>query len=69
MSLRGRFIVNNADFSPLIIYGIGTFIAFSGNKIYRDRGGCVAIPNNSSLHKAVIVAVIADSLIMKLCET
>jgi Protein of unknown function (DUF2778) len=49
MPLQGKFIVNNADFSPLIMYGIGTFLAFSGNKAYRNRGGCVAVPNNGPL--------------------
>ncbi|QCT21472.1 DUF2778 domain-containing protein [Jejubacter calystegiae] len=49
MALQGKFIVNNAHFSPLMIYGVGTFMAFSGNQAYRNRGGCVAIPNNGLL--------------------
>ncbi|MCG5078058.1 DUF2778 domain-containing protein [Paraburkholderia tagetis] len=49
MALQGKFIVNNAPFSPLTIFGIGTFSAFSGNGIYRNRGGCTAIPDNGPI--------------------
>lgn len=44
MSLQGKFIVNDADFSPLIIYGIGTFMAYSGKDQYRNQASCIAIP-------------------------
>ncbi|QOL13156.1 DUF2778 domain-containing protein [Dickeya dianthicola] len=44
MALQGKFIVNNADYSPLTLLGVGTFMAFSGNKIYRNRGGCTDVP-------------------------
>ncbi len=44
MSLQGKFIVNNSSFSPLTIFGVGTFLAFSGNKGYRNQGGCVRVP-------------------------
>ena len=37
MPLHGEFIVNDAQFSPLLIYGVGTFLAYSGNGIYRNR--------------------------------
>ena len=43
MSIHGKFVLNNADFSPLTMYGIGTFMAYSGNKEYRNKGGCVGI--------------------------
>ncbi|MDR0805998.1 MAG: DUF2778 domain-containing protein [Enterobacteriaceae bacterium] len=49
MALQGKFIVNNADFAPLIIYGVGTFLAFSGNGAYRNRGGCTGVPSNGPL--------------------
>jgi hypothetical protein len=49
MALQGKFIVNNQPFSPLIIYGVGAFQAFSGNNIYRNRGGCTAIPDNGPI--------------------
>ncbi|WP_072037749.1 DUF2778 domain-containing protein [Enterobacter sp. Bisph1] len=43
MPLHGRFELNNADYSPLHFDGIGVFIAFSGNGVYRNKGGCGAI--------------------------
>lgn len=49
MSLQGKFVVNGADFSPLLIYGVGTFMAYSGNAQYRNRAGCVGIPNNGPI--------------------
>ncbi|MBH1932341.1 DUF2778 domain-containing protein [Serratia rubidaea] len=45
MALYGKFIVNDADYSPLTIYGIGTFMAFSGKDAYRNASGCGMIPN------------------------
>ncbi|CRG49039.1 DUF2778 domain-containing protein [Yersinia wautersii] len=45
MTLQGQFVVNNASFSPLTIFGTGTFMAFSGDNAYRNRGGCVAVPD------------------------
>ncbi len=44
MPLQGKFIVNDARFCPLIIPGIGTFLAYSGKDQYRNRAGCVGIP-------------------------
>jgi hypothetical protein len=44
MALQGKFIINDADFSPLTIYGVGTFMAFSGRDAYRNHGGCAGIP-------------------------
>ncbi|QYM92472.1 DUF2778 domain-containing protein [Dickeya zeae] len=49
MTLQGKFIVNNADYSPLTLLGVGTFMAFSGNKIYRNRGGCTDVPENGPI--------------------
>ncbi len=49
MALQGKFIVNNADYSPLTIFGVGTFLAFSGNGVYRNRGGCTMMPDNGPL--------------------
>ena len=40
MALHGRFIINDAYYSPLAFPGVGTFLAFSGNGIYRNRGAC-----------------------------
>lgn len=49
MALYGKFIVNDADYSPLTLYGIGTFLAFSGNGNYRNPPGCGAIPDNGPI--------------------
>lgn len=49
MALYGKFMVNNAPLSPLTIFGVETFMAFSGNAIYRNRGGCTAIPDNGPI--------------------
>ncbi|PLR46040.1 DUF2778 domain-containing protein [Chimaeribacter arupi] len=44
MALQGKFIINDADFSPFTLYGVGTFMAFSGKDAYRNHGGCFRIP-------------------------
>lgn len=49
MALHGKFVLNDADFSPLTIYGVGTFMAFSGGGKYRNRGGCAAIPDTGPI--------------------
>lgn len=49
MALHGTFIINNADYSPLSFPGVGTFLAFSGNGAYRNRGGCTKIAGNGPL--------------------
>ncbi|TDN61118.1 DUF2778 domain-containing protein [Paraburkholderia sp. BL10I2N1] len=49
MAYIGKFLVNNAPLSPLTIFGIGTFNAFSGNGVYRNRGGCTAVRDNGPI--------------------
>ncbi|WP_263064080.1 DUF2778 domain-containing protein [Dickeya dadantii] len=49
MALHGKFIVNDANFSPLSFPGFGTYLAFSGNNQYRNHSGCTAIPNNGPI--------------------
>lgn len=44
MALHGKFVINEADYSPLFFPGVGTFLAFSGNGVYRNRGACGMIP-------------------------
>lgn len=44
MALHGKFVINDADYSPLSFPGFGTFLAFSGNGAYRNRGACGMIP-------------------------
>lgn len=49
MALHGKFVINDADFSPLTIYGVGTFMAFSGKGAYRNRGACAHIPTEGPI--------------------
>ena len=49
MTLKGTFIISGADYSPLSIYGVGTFMAFSGNGIYRNKGACATISGNGPI--------------------
>ncbi|MDH6146472.1 MULTISPECIES: DUF2778 domain-containing protein [Paraburkholderia] len=49
MAYRGKFLVNNEPLSPLTLFGVGTFYAYSGNAIYRNRGGCTSIAENGPL--------------------
>lgn len=49
MALHGKFVINDADFSPLIFHGIGTFMAFSGQDRYRNHGGCSVIPDKGPI--------------------
>ena len=49
MALYGKFTLNNADYSQLIFPGVGSFMAFSGDGIYRNRGGCGIIPDKGPL--------------------
>ncbi|QYD68558.1 DUF2778 domain-containing protein [Paraburkholderia edwinii] len=49
MALQGKFIVNNEPLSPVTMFGVGTFMAFSGDDIYRNRGGCTAVAGKGPL--------------------
>jgi len=45
LAFYGKFTILDEEFSPLVIPGIGTFNAFSGDSQYRNKGGCTALPN------------------------
>jgi hypothetical protein len=49
MALQGKFLVDNEPLAPLTMYGVGTFMAFSGDEIYRNRGGCTAVPDKGPI--------------------
>ena len=49
MAYQGKFLVNNAPLSPLTIFGVGTFDAYSGNDQYRNRGGCTMVSDNGPI--------------------
>ncbi|XXD07578.1 hypothetical protein ACMYSN_15655 [Klebsiella sp. R445] len=38
MALYGKMLLNGADIAPLSFPGVGTFMAFSGNGAYKNRG-------------------------------
>lgn len=43
MALNGKFIINDAYYSLLSLSDLGTFLVFSGNGAYRNRGACKMI--------------------------
>ena len=49
MAYHGKFLVNNQPLSPLTIFGVGAFNAYSGDNPYRNRGGCTGMPNKGPL--------------------
>jgi hypothetical protein len=49
MAIQGKFVIDNAPLSPLVMFGVGSFPAFSGNDIYLNRGGCTRIANNGPI--------------------
>lgn len=49
MALQGKLILNGADYAPFELYGVGVFMAHSGQGAYRNNGACGAIPNDGPL--------------------
>ncbi|WP_413185118.1 DUF2778 domain-containing protein [Paraburkholderia sacchari] len=49
MALAGKFVANNTPMSTLVMFGVGIFPAFSGDDVYRNRGGCTMIANKGPL--------------------
>lgn len=49
MALQGKFLVENKAISIFTIFGVGAFPAFSGDGIYRNRGGCTAVVDNGPI--------------------
>lgn len=49
MPLQGKFVVDNKPVLYLDMKGIGSFPAFSGDEIYRNRGGCTAVVDKGPL--------------------
>lgn len=40
MALNGTLILNGADYAPFNLYGVGVFMAHSGQGAYRNNGAC-----------------------------
>lgn len=49
MALNGKFLLNGADIAPLTFPGVGSFMAFSGNGAFKNRGNCGKYPENGSI--------------------
>lgn len=49
MALHGKLILNGTDYVPLTFDGIGVFMVFSGNGIYKNKGACGMIINDGPL--------------------
>ncbi len=49
MALHGKFVISDADYAPLSFPGVGTFLAFSGNGAYLNRGACAMIPTKGPI--------------------
>lgn len=45
MAIQGKFIINDTDYCPLMMFGVGTFMAYSGRDAYRNRASCIGIPD------------------------
>ncbi|HDS6853809.1 MULTISPECIES: DUF2778 domain-containing protein [unclassified Enterobacter] len=49
MALHGTLILNGADYAPFNLYGVGVFMAHSGQGTYRNNASCAAIPTQGPL--------------------
>jgi len=49
MALQGTLVLNGADYAPFNLYGVGVFMAFSGNGVYRNKGACGAVKGDGPL--------------------
>ncbi|WP_404653960.1 DUF2778 domain-containing protein [Raoultella terrigena] len=49
MALQGTLILNGADYAPFNLYGVGVFMAFSGNGVYRNKVACGAVKGDGPL--------------------
>ena len=52
MAYTGKFLVDNASLSPLTIFGVGVFNAYSGNGVYRNRGAVPQLPTMAHSRQA-----------------
>ncbi len=43
MAINGTMTLNGADYAPFNLYGVGIFMAHSGQGTYRNQGTCGAI--------------------------
>ncbi len=49
MALKGTMLLNGADYAPFNLYGVGVFMAHSGQGIYRNNGFCGAVKGSGPI--------------------
>lgn len=49
MALHGKFLLNDADYAPFNLFGVGVFMAFSGRGNYKNNAACRAIAKDGPL--------------------
>ena len=49
MALHGKLLLNGADYAPFNLFGVGVFMAFSGQGVYRNKGTCGAVKGDGPL--------------------
>ncbi|TPG59364.1 hypothetical protein [Ewingella americana] len=65
MALQGKFVINDADYSPLSFPGVEIFLAFSGDGVYRNRGACGTIQTLRVLRNVLLRTQLIDIPCMK----
>lgn len=65
MALHGKFVIKNADYSPLTFPGVGTFLALSGNGAYRNRGGWLIAAFAKGLIKFALFLVLCSAVLVR----
>jgi len=49
MTIQGKMLLGGADYVPLNLYGVGVFMAFSGNGTWRNNASCAAVKGDGPL--------------------
>jgi hypothetical protein len=54
MALKGTMLLNGADYAPFNLYGVGVFMAHSGQGIYRNNGFCGAVKGSGPIPQEIL---------------
>ncbi|MCI1899576.1 MAG: DUF2778 domain-containing protein [Enterobacter sp.] len=49
MALNGTLMLNDADYAPFNLYGVGVFMAHSGQGAFRNNGDCGSIKGSGPI--------------------
>ncbi|WP_061708507.1 DUF2778 domain-containing protein [Pseudenterobacter timonensis] len=49
MALNGTLILNGADYAPFNLYGVGVFMAHSGQGAFRNNGACGGVKDSGPI--------------------